>query len=163
MWDTQYTDYNVMNTPYGKDVVGMLSEACQRRNIDFGLYYSIPDWHHHNYPNKGRHHEMFGPREGDKPNREKYLEYVKNQVKEICTNYGEISQFFWDVNVLEWVEPEVNEMLHTLLPQMVINDRGPSVGDFITPERHVPEGKAFKTPTLAVQSLGRERMDNLSD
>ena len=50
MFDTQYTDFNIMHTPYKKDIVGMLSEACHKRNIPFGIYYSIPDWHHKNYP-----------------------------------------------------------------------------------------------------------------
>ena len=53
----------------------MLAEACHRRGIPLRLYYSIPDWHHHNYPNLGRHHEMFGPRAGDEPDQEKYLDY----------------------------------------------------------------------------------------
>ncbi|MFW5980591.1 MAG: alpha-L-fucosidase [Halanaerobiaceae bacterium] len=156
MFDTEYTDYNIMNTPYGQDVVSQLAEACHRRNIPLGLYYSIPDWHHPNYPNRGRHHEMFGPRAGDDPDREKYLAYVKNQMRELCTNYGEIHQIFWDVNVLEWFEPEVNEMIRSLQPKAIINDRGPAVGDFSTPERHIPEGKEFDNPTEAVQSLGRE-------
>ena len=156
LWDTKYTDYNVMNTPYGKDILGMLAEACHRRGVPLGLYYSIPDWHHPNYPNLGRHHEMFGPRAGDEPDLQKYLEYVKNQVRELCTNYGEIHQFFWDVNVLEWHDLTVNEMIRSLQPNAVISDRGPDEGDFSTPERHVPEGREFSRPTMAVQSLGRE-------
>lgn len=156
LFDTEYTDYNIMNTPYKKDIIAMLADACQRRGIPLGLYYSIPDWHHHNYPNQGRHHEMFGPRAGDAPDQEKYLEYAKNQIHELCTNYGEIHQIFWDVNVLEWEEAEVNEMIRSLQPAAIINDRGPSKGDFKTPERHVPDGKEFNSPTMAVQSMGRE-------
>ena len=67
MYDTRYTDYNVMNTPYGKDVLAMLANACARRNIKLGIYYSLPDWHHPNYPNLGRHHELWGPGIGDEP------------------------------------------------------------------------------------------------
>lgn len=156
LWDTQYTDYNVMNTPYGKDIVGMLAEACQKRGVKLGLYYSIPDWNHTNYPNDGRHHEMFGPRPGDDPNYEKYIEYMKNQMRELCTNYGKLYQIFWDVNVLEWYEPEVNKMVRSLQPQAVINDRGPDEGDFSTPERYIPKGREFSRPTEGVSSLGRE-------
>jgi len=156
LFDTDYTDHNITNTPYGEDIVEKLARACHRRNVPLGLYYSIPDWHHPHYPNRGRHHEMFGPRPGDEPDRARYIEYVKNQMKELCTNYGEIHQIFWDVNVLEWFEQEVNEMIHSLQPQAVISDRGPGPGDFVTPERRIPEGKEFGKPTEAVQSLGRE-------
>jgi len=156
MFDTEYTDYNIMKTPYQKDIIKMIAAACHQRGIKLGFYYSIPDWHHPNYPNRGRHHEMFGPQAGDQPDREKYLNYVKNQMEELCTNYGKIHQFFWDVNVLEWEESEINDRIRSLQPQVVINDRGPGPGDFKTPERSVPQGKEFDTPVLAVQSMGRE-------
>ncbi len=156
LWDTKYTEYNIMNTPYGKDIVGMLADACNRRGVLFGIYYSIPDWHHPNYPNLGRHHEMFGPRAGDEPDERRYLEYVVNQMTELCTNYGELCQIFWDVNVLEWHDASINELVRSLQPSALINDRGPDSGDFGTPERRVPEGKAFSRLTQACQSLGRE-------
>lgn len=46
MWDTKCTDYNIMNTPYGKDVLKMLSDACQKHGMLLSLYYSNPDWHY---------------------------------------------------------------------------------------------------------------------
>ena len=156
MWETKYTDYNVMNTPYKKDILGMLAEACHRRGIYLGLYYSLPDWHHPNCPNWNRHHEMFGPRPGDDPDEQKYLEFVRNQVKELCTNYGAIHEFFWDINVAEYKDPSFNEMIRELQPAAVINNRGPDPGDYSTPERHVPEGLEFSSPTEANNSLGRE-------
>ncbi len=156
MWDSVYTDYKVTNTPYGKDIVGLLSEACHKRGIPFGMYYSIPDWHHKNYPNQGRHHEMFGPRAGDEPDYDKYIDYMEKQVVELLTNYGEVSQLFWDVNVLEYNNLQFNDRIRKLQPSMVINDRGPANGDFRTPERHLPEGMEFPVRTEAVQSMGRE-------
>ena len=72
---------------------------------------------------------------------------------ELCSSYGEIKQIFWDVNVLEWGEKEVNEMIHSLQPAAIINDRGPGPRDFKTPERHVPDGKQFNTPTMAVRTM----------
>ncbi|MBO7621962.1 MAG: alpha-L-fucosidase, partial [Victivallales bacterium] len=45
MWDTALTDYKITKTPYGKDVLKMLADACHRRGIRLGLYYSCPDWH----------------------------------------------------------------------------------------------------------------------
>jgi len=156
MWDTAYTAYNIMNTPYKRDIVKMLSEACERRGKGFGLYYSIPDWHHPNYPNQGRHHEMRGPRSGDDPDFNKYVQFMEAQVTELLTNYGEINQLFWDLNVLNYNNRAFNDKIRALQPAMVINDRGPDNGDFSTPERHVPEGMEFKRLTQAVQSLGRE-------
>ncbi|WP_028549735.1 alpha-L-fucosidase [Paenibacillus sp. UNC451MF] len=156
MWDTAQTEYNIMNTPYGKDILGMLAEACHRRNIPLSLYYSCPDWHHPNYPNQGRHHEMFGPRSGDEPDIEKYYGFVKKQLEELLTKYGTIYQLFWDVNVAEYYDPSINDWIRTLQPGILINDRGPGKGDYNTPERHVPEGGSFSKPTEACQSLGRE-------
>ena len=156
MWDTEYSDYSIMNTPYKKDVLAMLAKACKKRGILLGLYYSLPDWHHANYPNLGRHHQMFGPRPGDDPDEDKYLEFVRNQVRELCTNYGDICEWFWDINVVEFNDPSLNEMIREFHPQVMINDRGPSLGDFSTPERHVPEGGVFDKPTQACNAMGRE-------
>jgi alpha-L-fucosidase len=156
MWDTKQSDYNVMNTTYGKDVLGMLAEACHRRGVKFGIYYSIPDWYHPNYPNQGRHHEMFGPRKGDEPDFDKYVSFMERQVEELCTQYGEVGQFFWDINVLQYNNKAFNDHIRKLQPGMVINERGPENGDFQTPERNVPEGMEFKQLTEAVQSMGRE-------
>ncbi|MDF2723908.1 MAG: hypothetical protein K0Q59_3583, partial [Paenibacillus sp.] len=139
MWDSAFTDYKITNAPYGKDILAMLAEACGKRGIPLSLYYSCPDWHHPNYPNKGRHHEMFGPRPGDEPDLDRYYDYVKKQITELLTGYGPIYQLFWDVNVAEYD-----------------NNRGPGKGDYSTPERHVPDGSAFAAPTEACQSLGRE-------
>ena len=156
MWDTRHTDYNIMNTPYGKDALKMLADACRDRGMGLGFYYSFPDWNQQNYPNKGRHHEMFGPRPTDDPDEEKYLAFVEKQVEELCTGYGQLVQFFWDVNVAEFTKPALNDLVRKLQPGILINDRGPGECDFVTPERRVPEGFAFEKPTIAVQSMGRE-------
>jgi alpha-L-fucosidase len=156
MWDTKQTDYNIMRTPYGKDILGLLAAACAKRNFPLSLYYSLPDWHHKNYPNKGRHHEMFGPRPGEDPDEKKYIDFVREQVRELCTNYGKIYQFFWDVNVGDFRDPTLNPLIRSLQPGILINDRGPDSGDYGTPERHVPAGQGFDKPTEACSSLGRE-------
>jgi alpha-L-fucosidase len=156
MWDSRFTEYKVTNTAYGKDVLASLAQACARRGVSLGLYYSLPDWHHPNYPNLGRHHEMFGPRAGDEPDEGRYLEYVRNQLRELCTGYGQIRQLFWDLNVAEFHDPSLNDMARELQPGILINDRGPGPGDYSTPERHVPEGREFGRPTEACQSMGRE-------
>ncbi|MDR0450082.1 MAG: alpha-L-fucosidase [Treponema sp.] len=156
MFDTKYTDFNIMNTPYKKDIVKMLAGAAERQGMKMGIYYSIPDWNHKNYPNQARHHEMWGMRRGDEPDYDKYFEFMENQVLELCTNYGELGLFFWDVNTAGYNNRAFNDRIRGLQPSLVINDRGPDNGDFATPERTVPEGREFSRPVLAVQSLGRE-------
>ncbi len=70
MWDTAETNYNIMNTPYGKDIVGMLAEECHKQKFPLELYYSCVDWHHPAYPNLGRHHEITtDPSKHDKSDR----------------------------------------------------------------------------------------------
>ena len=160
LWDTRQTDFNVMQSPYGKDILGLLAEACQRRGVPLSLYYSIVDWHHPNYPNQGRNHELPGPEPGDTPDLERYLRFLNEQVRELCTNYGEIHGFWWDNNRTDVRDPSINEMIRKLQPNAVINDRGFDDGDFGTPERdydsYVNEVAAFDRPTQAVESVGHE-------
>ncbi len=156
LWDTNLTDYSVTNTPYGKDILAEIAVACEKRGIALSFYYSCPDWHHPYYPNMGRHHEMFGPRPSDQPDLTAYWDFVRGQVRELCTNYGPLRDFFWDVNVAGYQDPSLNEMIRELQPGILINDRGPSPGDYVTPERHVPNKREFESPTQAVQALGRE-------
>jgi alpha-L-fucosidase len=159
LWNTQQTSYNTMNTPYGKDVLKLLAEACHRRKFPLCLYYSIVDWHHPNYPNKGRSHEL-PPQPGDSPNWNKYLAFLKAQVHELCTNYGEIHGLWWDMNALKYYDSSINAMIRRLQPNAVINDRGFDAGDYGTPERELTkEGGfilSFEKRTEACQSIGKE-------
>jgi len=160
LWDTKQTPFNTMNTPYGRDIVGMLAEACHRRGVPLCLYYSIADWNHPAYPNQGRHHELAGPEPGDQPDWDKYLEFLKAQVRELCTNYGELHGFWWDMNVPKHADRSINAMIRSLQPKAVINNRGFDEGDFGTPERDYDSGAAeaagFDRPTEACQSVGME-------
>ena len=155
MWDTGETDFNIMNTPYGKDILGMLAAECHKRNFPLVLYYSCVDWHEPSYPNIGRHHEiMTDPAKHDMP---RYMEFLKRQIHELCTRYGTIHGFWWDQNVPEWQDPSVNAMIRKLQPQAVINNRGyDKSGDFSTPERNYQALAAtpFKFPTEACDSVG---------
>lgn len=159
LWDTKQTWFNTMNTPYKKDVLGMLAEECHKRNIPLCLYYSIADWNHPNYPNQGRHHEL-PPQPQDSPDWGKYIDFLKAQVRELCANYGEIHGFWWDMNVPQYKDESVNAMIRQLQPKAVINNRGFDEGDFGTPERDydnaAAEVKKFARPTEACQSVGME-------
>lgn len=94
LWDTAQTEYNVMRSPCGKDVLGMLAQACRRRGFPLCLYYAVADWHHPNYPNQGRSHELPGPEAGDEPDLDRYLDFLRAQVRELCTAYGELGGFW---------------------------------------------------------------------
>lgn len=166
MWDTERTEYKVTNTPYGRDVLAMLAEACQRRGFPLCLYYSIADMHHPNYPNAGRSYELPEPAPGDAPDLDKYLEFVEAQVCELCMKYGDIAGFWWDANVLGHRDPRFRDLIRSLQPGAVINGRGfdgrwpeEEAGDFGTPERgHIDELgarlRAYTRPTEACQSVG---------
>ena len=97
MWDTKYSDYKITNTPFGKDLLKMLSDECEKQGMGLSLYYSVPDWHHKNYLNTIGHHEIDEVKDGDEPNEALYIEYVKNQLRELLTGYGKITSFFWDI------------------------------------------------------------------
>ncbi len=157
LWNTRQTTYNTMHTPYGKDVLRMLADACHRRRFPLCLYYSIADWHQPTYPNLGRHHEL-PPQPDDRPDWGQYLEFLKAQVRELCTDYGEIHGFWWDMNVPKHVDPSINAMIRQMQPKAVINNRGFDEGDFGTPERDFEkdESVAFDRPTEACQSVGIE-------
>jgi len=158
LFDSKLTDFNSARTPYGKDIIGMLSQACQKRGIPLCLYYSIADWHHPNYPNQGRHHELPAPEEGDKPDWDAYMEFLKGQVRELCTNYGKIHGIWWDMNVPKHIDLSINAMIRSLQPDAVINDRGFDPGDFGTPERDydADSARAFEKRVEACQAVGSE-------
>ncbi len=153
MWDTKYTDYNIMNTPYGKDVLKMLAEACEKHGMLLSLYYSNPDWHHENGHNIFSTHQLRSP-SPEKGDTVKYREYVKNQLKELLTNYGKIYTFFWDIPP-RIQDESLNQLIRSLQPDILINDRGWDKGDFSTPERKIPEGH-FERMTEACQSVGEQ-------
>ena len=154
LWDTKYTDYNVMNTPYGSDLLAEVAEACQRHGLLLELYYSQPDWHYPLSVNLGGDHQLDCPNPGDTPDEEGYKEYIRNQIRELLTGYGPIAALFWDIPPSS-VDPSINELARSLMPGIFINDRGYDKGDYSTPERHVPDG-AFSRLTEGCQSVGAE-------
>ena len=87
MWDTRWSDYNIMNTPYGKDIVRQLAEECHRQGIKLHLYYSHIDWTREDYPagRTGR-----GTKRLDRADWPAYYRFMNNQLTELLTNYGEI-------------------------------------------------------------------------
>lgn len=152
MWNTKCTDYNIMNTPYGKDVLKMLAEACQKHNILLSLYYSNPDWNHEYAYNPNSTHQWKAKNQ-DNTDTQKYRDFIKAQITELLTNYGNIYTLFWDIPP-HVEDPSINELVRSLQPNIYINDRGWSDGDFSTPEREdLQEGNTLRM-TEACNSVG---------
>ena len=156
MWDTKFTDYNIMHTPYGKDVLKMLSSACKKHDVRLSLYYSNPDWHHPLGFNPYSTHQWKAV-DRNTIDTEGYREYIKNQITELLTGYGEIYTLFWDIPP-KISDPSINELVRKLQPGILINDRGFDKGDFSTPEREYKtiDTERFERITEACNSLGRQ-------
>ena len=82
-----------------------------------------------------------------------YIAYIKAQITELLTGYGEIYTLFWDIPP-QMEDKSINELARSLQPNILINNRGFDAGDFATPERSVPDGDRFPTMTEARQSVG---------
>lgn len=154
MWDTRETDYSIMHTPYGRDVLKMLADACARHGMKLSLYYSLPDWHETCAYNPASSHQWKAAHP-ELSDTEAYRGFVKRQLRELLTNYGPIYTLFWDIPP-HIFDPSVNELARSLQPEIRINDRGYDEGDFSTPERKVPEGGRFTRMTEACQSVGAQ-------
>lgn len=157
-WDTAHSDFKITKTPYGKDVLALLAEACQRRNIPLGLYYSIPDMHHPAYPHAGRPYEFAEPQPGDTADQAAYIDYIRAQAEELLTRYGPIHCWWWDANVMKYADEGFHPYLKSLQPDILINNRGFGQSDFGTPERDWDDSvntlDAFPEATEACQSIG---------
>ena len=154
LWDTAQTDYKVTNTPYGRDLLAEVAQACRRNGLLLELYYSQPDWYCPLSPNHGGDHQLPAPNPGDTPDEETYKHYIRAQMRELLTGYGEIAALFWDIPP-KGHDPSINAYVRSLQPGILINDRGYDKGDYSTPERQVPKG-AFSRYTEACQSVGAE-------
>ena len=157
MWNTKYSDYNIINTPYGKDVLKMLADECEKQDMKLSLYYSCPDWHHEYGYNPNSTHQWKAVNK-ENINTKIYIEYVKNQITELMTNYGKIYSLFWDIPP-KIEDKSINELVRKLQPKIYINDRGYDTGDFSTPEREYEETgniKRFERMTEACNSVGEQ-------
>jgi alpha-L-fucosidase len=141
LFDSGLTDFKITNTPFGRDLVGELVEACHRRDMRIVLYYSQPDWHHPNFVNRpGAFKEWLEEPPGAEPDWPKYQDFLEGQVRELCTKYGRVDGFWWDGthrSEAAWRGRRLYEMIKSYHPHAVVNDRA-RYGDFFTPERQIP-------------------------
>ena len=141
MWDTRLTDYSIMNTPCGKDVLRMLASACKKHGLALSIYYSLPDWHHPDAFNPSSSHQ-WRALPSDEGRYERYKDYVRGQIQELLTGYGPVYTLFWDIPP-GMNDPSMNEFVRSLQPGILINNRGFDEGDFSTPERESDENKSL--------------------
>lgn len=149
MFDTAHTDYNIVKfTPFRRDPIKELAEACARHDMKLGIYYSIPDWHHPEFPTRYSNSGLgFHGRPNPKADVAKYADYQIAQIRELLTNYGPIFILWFDGGDAFKDEPRYellkgDELIGTirrLQPDCLINDRLRG-GDFDygTPEQYVP-------------------------
>ena len=159
LWDSRMTEWDVIDaTPFRRDILKELADACEREGIRLGFYHSIMDWHHPDAqaiwePN----YNQWGTSENINPNFPRYLaDYMKPQLKELLTGYGDIGVLWFDG---EWIPDYTTEMgkevynyLRNIKPDLIINNRvdkgrqgmlgldaeGDFAGDFGTPEQEIP-------------------------
>ncbi|WP_205325143.1 alpha-L-fucosidase [Glycomyces sp. YM15] len=167
MWDTALTDYNIVKaTPFGRDPIAELAVECERQGIAFGVYYSVKDWHHQDYPTRytyrtKRHPDGFHGRPKADPDFMRYLDYMRGQLRELMTNYGRIGAlwFDWYGDAFEREDEreraaEIIAMVRELQPGCVVNDRLGGVGaDFATSEQTIP-GSGGTRPFEVCMTVG---------
>jgi len=163
LWDSKVSDYDVIDkAPFKRDVIKELSEACKKQGIKFCFYYSIVDWHHPQA--QGNLYPNYNISQHDDPTvvnskfPKYYKNYMKPQVKELLTNYGDVGVVWFDG---DWISDYTTEMgkdlysyIRDIQPNTIVNNRvdkgrtgmdgmnnnpGQFAGDFGTPEQEIPD------------------------
>ena len=162
LFDSELTDFKATNTKAGKDLVKEYLEAFREEGLKVGLYYSLLDWHHPDYPHyKDQNHPMRYCEAQKDVDRDfnRYLDYMHGQVRELCTRYGKLDIMWFDFSYGElrgeaWRATELVNMVRGYQPDIIIDNRlevsgegfgslatdNPSVfaGDFVSPEQIIP-------------------------
>ena len=152
LFDSKSTDYDVMSTPFKRDIMKELADACRRQGLRICWYHSIMDWHHPDYlPRRD-----WEKRAAQGADFDRYVAHMKNQLRELTANYGKIGVLWFDG---EWENTWTHERgldlyryVRGLDPDIIINNRvdkgrggmagltkeGSFAGDFGTPEQEIP-------------------------
>src|SRR6185295_6657851 len=123
LFDSNFTDWDVMSTPFHRDIMKEMSEACRKQGVTICWYHSIMDWHHPDYLPRRPWEKR--PTEGADFNR--FNTYLKNEIGELLTNYGPIGVLWFDG---QWEGTWTHERgldlaahVHKLQPDCIINNR----------------------------------------
>ncbi len=176
LFDSKYTDYNATNTPIGRDLIQEFVEAFRAEGLKIGFYYSLLDWHHSDYTIDRNHPQSASSiEEYEQLNKGKdmdvYRKYIKDQVREILSNYGKIDIIWLDYSFPggkhgkgrnDWDSENLLAMVRKLQPEIIVNDRLDLLDieggwDFTTPEQYKvskwPEKNGIKVPWETCQTF----------
>jgi len=175
LWDSKFTDYKSTNTPFGKDIIREYVDAFRAEGLKVGFYYSLIDWHHPDYTIDRNHpqrqeYDTAYTRLNKGKDMNKYREYMKNQVRELLTNYGEISIIWFDFSFpgkngkgqADWDSENLLKLARSLQPGIIVDDRldlrdVEGGWDFTTPEQYKvtkwPEVNGKKVPWETCQTF----------
>lgn len=179
-WDTKASDWKITNTPYGKDVLKELSIVCKEEGIKLFLYYSLVDWFRSDYPYEtGRTGKGTG--RTIKSNYEAYLSFMKAQLTELLTGYGDIAGIWFDghwdqldndqdktlKSKINWKYEEIYELIHRLQPQALVGNNhhlSPLPGeDFQMFEKDLPGENKGGFSGQAVSKLPLETCETINN
>jgi len=139
LWDSKYSDLNVVKkTPAGRDLLMPFVKGLRKEKIKVGMYYSLLDWSHPNYPNFTRNEKRY---ENDTIRWEKFVKFNFGQIEEVITNYNPDLVWFdgdWEQSAEKWQAKEIRELLLKKNPNIIINSRLQGYGDYATPEQGLP-------------------------
>ena len=172
LFDSEFSDYDIMSTPFKRDIIKELADACRRHNIRFGLYYSSKDWHHPEFPAEYNRGDFHGDPNPD-ADMEKYITYMKNQLIELLTDYGPISVAWFDFSGIRFESikerarvlraEEIVGHVRALQPDIIINDRVGIPADYGTPEQEIPDvgipGRDWETCQTMNDTWGYKKND----
>jgi alpha-L-fucosidase len=153
LFDSKNTDYDVIDaTPFKRDILKELGEECRRQGLKMCFYHSIMDWHHPDYLPR----RAWENRSTEGADFARYVDYMKKQLAELLTNYGDLGVLWFDGEWEHTWEEERGRDLYNYVrsfqPDIIINNRvgkgregmagtydpETSVGDFGTPEQEIP-------------------------
>ena len=167
LFDSQYTDFKSTNSPCKRDLVREFLDAFRAEGLKVGLYYSLLDWNHPDFPADSRHAMRNHPEARAGAQFDRYLDYMHAQVRELMTNYGRIDLLWADFSYPEhtgedWRATELVRMVRSLQPHILMNSRLESSGeelgsimtdnptetsgDFTCPEQIIPP-QGLRTPS----------------
>ena len=156
-FDTKLTDYNAVKQGPGFDIVREYVEAVRAEDLRVGFYYSLMDWHH---PDGARCAT-------DEAARKRFVEYTHGLIRELLTNYGKIDVLWYDVpwplNAAGWESVKMNDMVFSLQPEIIVNNRNKLDGDFSTPEQRIVAEtgtRAWESCMTLNDSWGYQRADD---
>lgn len=141
MFDSSFTDYKITNSPYKKDIVRMLADACQRENMPLGFYYSPPDMHHPGYRDTSKPVTQTWHGQPTRPEWSSYLDYMGLQLRELLCRYGPVLLVWFDGlgHQEKYDGYRFARMIREFSPDTLINNRIGIPGDFDTTEQSVPK------------------------